>query len=532
LQVLEWENDLTPYEERSIVATFAKQFDQLKKESRDVSNLMKLLSFFDPENIPVEMIVNGAKVWLSQHPQSTIFPPIPNTTGSTQFQTNSHGPAEGIVDNVSHVSHEFRPLATLIVSSSRLKMAVQKLQNLSLVERRSNDGKSALWIHDLTQCMMQDGVQKEPNYREWLRLSVTLVCGAFRIVKATNLSRRWAECEKFMPHFRSLNHAWKDMREMNVELMEADRKIAGYLVSRGRYDDAEVLYQKAMDGSQTKFGPEHFQTLEAVGNLVWVFWLQGRYGEAEALAVKGLRGCENVMGVSHPMTLKMVEALADVHECQGRYVEAEMLFRRVLAGNPPKGLFVATKLANVCKHLKKYDEAEALLKKAEAVMEKQLGPDHLNTLKTVNDIAGLYQLRGEYPQAEELYKRVLWYNERQLGSENPDTLTARHNLAIIKVCQSQCEDGRRLLLDVLAGREKRLGFDHPVTLVTVYSLFEVCSELGRHADAETFLKRAAHGCRRRLDAHHHFRLMVEENLSNIHQSQAEMLCTSFTELWS
>ena len=44
-----------------MAATFVRQFEKLSKESGDVSNLLKLVSFLDPAIISVGMIVDGAK---------------------------------------------------------------------------------------------------------------------------------------------------------------------------------------------------------------------------------------------------------------------------------------------------------------------------------------------------------------------------------------------------------------------------------------------------------------------------------------
>jgi hypothetical protein len=56
-----WENDLTPYEQHSVAATFSAQLDRLARESPDVSSLLKVLSCFDPENIAIGMIIKGVE---------------------------------------------------------------------------------------------------------------------------------------------------------------------------------------------------------------------------------------------------------------------------------------------------------------------------------------------------------------------------------------------------------------------------------------------------------------------------------------
>ena len=67
------------------------------------------------------------------------------------------------------VSMEFHSFITLVTSPIDFQTALQKLQSLSLIERRSDDGTSSLWMHDLIEFMMQDAARKEEPYRDWLQ---------------------------------------------------------------------------------------------------------------------------------------------------------------------------------------------------------------------------------------------------------------------------------------------------------------------------------------------------------------------------
>jgi len=58
--MISWENDLSSYEQKSVAATFSAQLEGLELHSPNASNLLKVLSFFDPENIPLKMIIDGA----------------------------------------------------------------------------------------------------------------------------------------------------------------------------------------------------------------------------------------------------------------------------------------------------------------------------------------------------------------------------------------------------------------------------------------------------------------------------------------
>jgi hypothetical protein len=137
--VIRWENDLTPYEARSVAAIFENQSNQLNQQSPDVGNLLKLLSFLDPENIPVTMIVDGARESLKNRAGGReLFSPKhiarkfkawSQKILHTKRHTKGKPPADATES--SHIS-PFDSLITLILSPIEFQRVIQKLQSLSL----------------------------------------------------------------------------------------------------------------------------------------------------------------------------------------------------------------------------------------------------------------------------------------------------------------------------------------------------------------------------------------------------------------
>jgi hypothetical protein len=219
--VIEWENDLTPYEARSVAATFLNQFNELNQQSRDIGNLLKFLSFFDPENIPVELIVHGTETLLQHRPKVSCRP-IRNILQKTKkwlARKMGHTKSDaGDITAPSHLSSEFDSLITLIISPIEFQSAIQTLQNLSLVEHRSHNGTSSLWIHDLIQFMVRERAKNNETYQEWLQLSWSLVYGAFLLIKHPKAPKCWADCEEIVPHLQSLIYAWDEFHGANAKV--------------------------------------------------------------------------------------------------------------------------------------------------------------------------------------------------------------------------------------------------------------------------------------------------------------------------
>jgi hypothetical protein len=64
-KLISWENELSNYEQKSIAVMFATQLEELDRQSHACCSLLKILSFFDPESIPLNIITDGANdLWV------------------------------------------------------------------------------------------------------------------------------------------------------------------------------------------------------------------------------------------------------------------------------------------------------------------------------------------------------------------------------------------------------------------------------------------------------------------------------------
>jgi hypothetical protein len=72
LELIGWENGLSEYEHKSVAATFTCQLRDLERQHPDASQLLGALAFFDPEKIPIEMLIMGAKT--TQRPKTAPQP--------------------------------------------------------------------------------------------------------------------------------------------------------------------------------------------------------------------------------------------------------------------------------------------------------------------------------------------------------------------------------------------------------------------------------------------------------------------------
>ncbi|KAH8693322.1 hypothetical protein GQ44DRAFT_159935 [Phaeosphaeriaceae sp. PMI808] len=207
----------------------------------------------------------------------------------------------------------------------------------------------------------------------------------------------------------------------------------GDLLSNGdRLKQAEEMYQRALQGYEKAWGPEHTLTLNTVNNLGNLYTNLGRLSEAEEMYQRALQGYEKAWGPEHTLTLNTVNNLGNLYKNLGRLSEAERTYQRALQGKEKawglehtSTLNTVNNLGILYKNLGRLSEAEKMYQRALQGYEKAWGPEHTLTLDTVNNLGNLYADLGRLDEAERMYIRVLQSCER---TSNLDHTSARNAL--------------------------------------------------------------------------------------------------------
>ena len=103
-----------------------------------------------------------------------------------------------------------------------------------------------------------------------------------------------------------------------------------FFSSLGRLDEAAVLLQRGVAGSEARLGTTHQNTLRSVHHLAVLRVAQGRSDEAEPLFRRALEGLETQLGLRHQWTLETMSGLAKLLEAKGSLQEAGKVWVRVL----------------------------------------------------------------------------------------------------------------------------------------------------------------------------------------------------------
>jgi Tetratricopeptide repeat len=145
-----------------------------------------------------------------------------------------------------------------------------------------------------------------------------------------------------------------------------------------RYDEAEKLYQEALDTERRVLGPEHPDTLSSMGDLAVAYMQGARMHEAESLLQETIAQQRRLLGPEHPDLLGSMGNLALVYMQEGRFREASKLLqetveveRRVLGPDNPTTLQGVFSLAAAYSGENRYDEGQKLAQEAVTGLERQ-----------------------------------------------------------------------------------------------------------------------------------------------------------------
>eukprot|EP00045_Choanoeca_perplexa_P008828 m.82952 g.82952 ORF g.82952 m.82952 type:complete len:675 (-) comp14638_c0_seq12:71-2095(-) len=291
--------------------------------------------------------------------------------------------------------------------------------------------------------------------------------------------------------------------------LSAVNNLGNLYYTKGDYAQAKSLYTRALSTREVTLGPDHIATLASAYSLATLYSTQSNFDEAEALYCRVLAGRQAKLGPDHPATLNVTYNLANLYSTQGRVGEAESLYRCTLAGreaklgsNHPATLDVLLNLGQVCQAKEDFDQAESLYHRALEGYQAKLGPDHPLTGCVINNLANLYQAQDKLKDAEPLYHRALAIKSRLLGPDHPDTLNSVNNLAVLYKKQGKLREAEPLYSQALTGYEASLGRFHRHTLMAAINLGNLYIASERVSEAQPLYRRALTGFQATLGPDH------------------------------
>ncbi|KAL6230704.1 hypothetical protein BDW75DRAFT_234191 [Aspergillus navahoensis] len=503
----------------SIINTWQISFSHVQQTRRSAADLLSLMSFFDRQGIPGELL----------------------RTHRTMGNCNGNGGDDGDDDSNKGGSDDNGDVPSRSGIDGYVD-DVMMLRDYSFISI-DTDGEM-LQMHRLVQLAMQDWLGNHRQLEKWKEIFIK----ELRVAFPTGEYGNWKQCQALFPHVQSALGQRPDRKASLEEWASLMNNAAHYVLLKGNFRDAEQLATQAVDARmELVLGEDHPDTLTSMSNLAFTFWSQGRWKEAEELWLQvveiwkrvlgedhpdtltcmsrwkaaeelGLQVMvtrKRVLGEDHPDTLTSMGILALTYNSQGRWKEAEELGlqvmearKRVLGEDHPETLISMGNLALTYNRQGRRKEAEELGLQVMETRKRVLGEVHLDTLTS-----------GRWKEAEELGLQAMETRKRVLGEDHPDTLTSMANLASTYTRQGRLKEAEELGLQVMEACKRVLGEDHPDTLTSMSDLALTYNRQGRWKEAEELGLQVMETRKRVLGQDHPDTLTSMGDLASIYRSQ-------------
>ena len=303
-------------------------------------------------------------------------------------------------------------------------------------------------------------------------------------------------------------------------------KLAGLLEDRTDYDEALVVYERALEIRETALGPNHPRTADTLNNLGHLCDAQGAYEDARRHHERALRIREAALGPEHPKTAQSLNNLGLEYKALGDYERARPLLERALRiresvlGSEHRDVAVSlNNLAFLLKAQGHYADAQPLFERSIQVLEATVGPDHSWTASGLSNLADLLHKMGASQEARPLQERALAITEAALGPEHPETGLRLNNLGVLLADLGVYEEARPVLERALRIKEAALGLEHPSTIQSLNSLASLLQDHDLSEEARPLLERALRTTEATLGPRHHQTAVYLNNLGHLQVKQ-------------
>lgn len=272
---------------------------------------------------------------------------------------------------------------------------------------------------------------------------------------------------------------------------------ADFLYDNALYNDAEIIYKRAIVMAEKLYGNNHVNTALAYNNIGMLYYNLDDYPQALTCFGKALTIRTTLLGAKHPDVATCYNNMGGIYRKQGYYTEALGCFDKALEifeQNPSTyGLNIAETYNNkgvVYRYMSHFKEALDCHLKALPIREEILGEGHPDTAISYSNIGTTYRYLGKYDKALEYCQKALDVDLASHGLNNPYTAVEYHNIGSIYRLQENYEEALKYYNTALAIEKKVLGEEHPDTATECNNIGLLYADMHNNAKAQEYYEKA------------------------------------------
>jgi tetratricopeptide (TPR) repeat protein len=400
----------------SIIVTWQMSFEYIQQTRPSAADLLSLMSFFDRQGIPEDLLRHRGKQEDDDGDQQ----------GSTTGAADSDVEKDDASQSSTSVESEDDPFEDDVVA----------LRDFSFIS--DEIGGMSFEMHALVQLATRTWLTMNGKLEQWKQQFISNLSAAF----PTGAYENWAVCGPLFVHAKAAAEQQPEDEQVLVEWATLLYRAAWYAEQNGNAAEAKDLAVASLKTRRKVLGQEHEDTWRGMEMVGLAYKLGGRWDDAKELQVQVMETRKKKLGADHPSTLTSMANLASTYRNQGRWDAAEELEVQVME-----------------------------------TFKKKLGADHPSTLTSMNNLAHTYMNQGRWDDAKELQVQVMETSKKKLGADHPDTLRSMNNLAHTQKSLGREAEAIKLMRDCVELCLQRFRPNHPNLLSSLEVLAEWEAEL-------------------------------------------------------
>jgi tetratricopeptide (TPR) repeat protein len=468
-----WGRETRPLDYHDTVATtWSLAMDRVGDASPAAADRLNLCAFLAPDDIPREIINEGAE-------------DLPE------------------------------PLCASARDPVAFNDAVAALRRFSLVEASAD----ALSVHRLVQAVARDRLDAE-HKRTWAMTAVDAVNRAFP--GGSGDIRTWPTCSRLLPHaLAAAGHA-ENLAGGGPATGRLLNQAGLYLRGRAEFAQSRLAHERALAIDEAAYGPHHPSVATCVNNLGGILQELGDLEAARKHYARALEIDETAQGPEHSDVARDLNNLGRVLHDLGNLERARTHLKRALAieeavygPNHPQVATCVNNLGGVLQHLGDLEGARKHYERALAIDEAAYGMNHPEVGNCVNNVGSVLQDLGDLEGAHKHYERALAIHKAGYGPNHPKVATCVNNLGRVLHDLGDLEGARKHFERALAIDEAAYGPNHPAVARVINNLGGVLRDLGDLDGARKHFERALRISRQLLGDDHRSTRLVRRNLESL-----------------
>jgi nephrocystin-3 len=255
-----------------------------------------------------------------------------------------------------------------------------------------------------------------------------------------------------------------------------------------RLDEAEHYLRQHLQLTETSFGPDSAQLIDALDEVGALAYAKGSYEEAIQLFERAAKICTDV-SLHSKLTSALTNLGAALYQmgkldrAKEVFLQAEYILLQQRRDFTPQMSSILNNLGAIEQRRKNIDEATTYLQRSLNLFEKIYGPNHIETITCLMNLGAIDKTANNFSKAQLHYHEALTRLATGNGESELIKANILFNVAQMNVTLRNFKEAEGLFHEVLSLRCSKLATDSPAVLSVMNHLGITLEKQGRWQEA-------------------------------------------------